>query len=87
MIYLQILRRKPLFYTVNLVFPCVGISFLTILVFYLPSGIQVARIFSGAGICAIWGVHSLMHTLRVGRKDRPMHIHPRRTDSVLPAPH
>ncbi|EGT43469.1 hypothetical protein CAEBREN_13737 [Caenorhabditis brenneri] len=34
--YLQ-LRRKPLFYTVNLVFPCVGISFLTILVFYLPS--------------------------------------------------
>ncbi|VDP14830.1 unnamed protein product [Soboliphyme baturini] len=31
------LRRKPLFYTVNLVFPCVGISFLTILVFYLPS--------------------------------------------------
>lgn len=36
MYYLQ-LRRKPLFYTVNLVFPCVGISFLTILVFYLPS--------------------------------------------------
>ncbi|CAJ0596267.1 unnamed protein product [Cylicocyclus nassatus] len=31
------LRRKPLFYTVNLVFPCVGISFLTIAVFYLPS--------------------------------------------------
>ncbi|KAK6054557.1 putative acetylcholine receptor subunit alpha-type unc-38 [Cooperia oncophora] len=36
MYYLE-LRRKPLFYTVNLVFPCVGISFLTILVFYLPS--------------------------------------------------
>ncbi|CAD6184221.1 unnamed protein product [Caenorhabditis auriculariae] len=35
--YYLILRRKPLFYTVNLVFPCVGISFLTILVFYLPS--------------------------------------------------
>ncbi|KAH7696552.1 Protein UNC-3 protein8, partial [Aphelenchoides avenae] len=32
-----LVRRKPLFYTVNLVFPCVGISFLTILVFYLPS--------------------------------------------------
>ncbi|KHJ93867.1 acetylcholine receptor subunit alpha-type unc-38 [Oesophagostomum dentatum] len=31
------LRRKPLFYTVNLVFPSVGISFLTIAVFYLPS--------------------------------------------------
>ncbi|TKR63621.1 hypothetical protein L596_027430 [Steinernema carpocapsae] len=35
--YYLVLRRKPLFYTVNLVFPCVGISFLTILVFYLPS--------------------------------------------------
>ncbi|VDM67365.1 unnamed protein product [Strongylus vulgaris] len=35
--YYLILRRKPLFYTVNLVFPCVGISFLTIAVFYLPS--------------------------------------------------
>uniref|UniRef100_A0A5S6Q6T8 Uncharacterized protein n=1 Tax=Trichuris muris TaxID=70415 RepID=A0A5S6Q6T8_TRIMR len=31
------LRRKPLFYTVNLIFPCFGISFLTVLVFYLPS--------------------------------------------------
>src|SRR4051812_45922820 len=35
--FVLVLRRKPLFYTVNLVFPCVGISFLTILVFYLPS--------------------------------------------------
>uniref|UniRef100_A0A7E4US16 Acetylcholine receptor subunit alpha-type unc-63 n=1 Tax=Panagrellus redivivus TaxID=6233 RepID=A0A7E4US16_PANRE len=32
------LRRKTLFYTVNLIFPSVGHSFLTILVFYLPSG-------------------------------------------------
>eukprot|EP00094_Tigriopus_californicus_P003578 TCALIF_03441-PA protein Name:"Similar to nAChRbeta2 Acetylcholine receptor subunit beta-like 2 (Drosophila melanogaster)" AED:0.20 eAED:0.20 QI:178/0.77/0.7/1/0.88/0.8/10/0/416 len=31
------LRRKTLFYTVNLIIPCVGISFLTVLVFYLPS--------------------------------------------------
>lgn len=31
------LRRKTLFYTVNLILPCVGISFLTVLVFYLPS--------------------------------------------------
>uniref|UniRef100_A0A7I4XVV4 Acetylcholine receptor subunit alpha-type unc-38 n=1 Tax=Haemonchus contortus TaxID=6289 RepID=A0A7I4XVV4_HAECO len=35
MYYLE-LRRKPLFYTVSSL-PCVGISFLTILVFYLPS--------------------------------------------------
>merc|ERR1712165_256963 len=31
------LRRKSLFYTVNVIIPCVGISFLTVLVFYLPS--------------------------------------------------
>uniref|UniRef100_A0AAF5Q1A9 Uncharacterized protein n=2 Tax=Wuchereria bancrofti TaxID=6293 RepID=A0AAF5Q1A9_WUCBA len=31
------LRRKTLFYAVNLIFPIVGISFLTALVFYLPS--------------------------------------------------
>lgn len=31
------MRRKTLFYTVNLIIPCVGISFLSILVFYLPS--------------------------------------------------
>lgn len=31
------IRRKTLFYAVNLVVPCVGISLLTILVFYLPS--------------------------------------------------
>uniref|UniRef100_A0A1I8GTY3 Nicotinic acetylcholine receptor alpha 8 subunit n=1 Tax=Macrostomum lignano TaxID=282301 RepID=A0A1I8GTY3_9PLAT len=32
-----ILRRKTLFYTVNLIIPCVAISFLTVMVFYLPS--------------------------------------------------
>lgn len=31
------IRRKTLFYTVNLIIPCVSISFLTVLVFYLPS--------------------------------------------------
>lgn len=31
------LRRKTLFHTVNLILPCTAISFLTILVFYLPS--------------------------------------------------
>ncbi|XP_060709842.1 neuronal acetylcholine receptor subunit alpha-3-like [Hemiscyllium ocellatum] len=31
------IRRMPLFYTVNIIIPCLMISFLTILVFYLPS--------------------------------------------------
>lgn len=31
------MRRKTLFYTVNLIIPLVGITFLTVLVFYLPS--------------------------------------------------
>ena len=32
-----VMYRKTLFYTVNLIIPCMGISFLTVLVFYLPS--------------------------------------------------
>lgn len=31
------LRRKTLFYTINLIIPCVSISCLSVLVFYLPS--------------------------------------------------
>ncbi|KAL0110251.1 hypothetical protein PUN28_013718 [Cardiocondyla obscurior] len=38
------LRRKTLFYTVNLIVPCVGISYLSVLAFYLPadSGEKIA---------------------------------------------
>lgn len=38
------LRRKTIFYTVNLIVPCVGISYLSVLVFYLPadSGEKIA---------------------------------------------
>ncbi|XP_045142749.1 neuronal acetylcholine receptor subunit beta-3 [Echinops telfairi] len=35
--YSFVLRRLPLFYTLFLIVPCLGLSFLTILVFYLPS--------------------------------------------------
>lgn len=31
------MKRKTLFYTINLIVPCVGISVLSVLVFYLPS--------------------------------------------------
>ena len=41
------MRRKTLFYTVNLIIPCMGISFLTILVFYLPSD-------SGEKVCFLY---------------------------------
>jgi hypothetical protein len=35
--YSLVLKRKTLFYTVHLIIPCVGISLLTFIVFYLPS--------------------------------------------------
>lgn len=35
--YSLVLQRKTLFYIVYLIVPCVGISFLTLMVFYLPS--------------------------------------------------
>ncbi|XP_041369292.1 acetylcholine receptor subunit alpha-L1-like isoform X1 [Gigantopelta aegis] len=34
--FMVTMRRKTLFHTVNLIIPCVAISFITILVFYLP---------------------------------------------------
>nr|XP_030730735.1 neuronal acetylcholine receptor subunit alpha-5 [Globicephala melas] len=35
--YSFVIKRLPLFYTLFLIIPCIGLSFLTILVFYLPS--------------------------------------------------
>lgn len=40
------MRRKTLFYTVNIIIPCMGISFLTVLTFYLPSD-------SGEKVCSL----------------------------------
>ena len=33
-------RRKPLYFIVNLILPCLGIFYLTILVFYLPAQVR-----------------------------------------------
>ena len=48
------MRRKTLFYTVNLIIPCMGISFLTVLVFYLPSDsgekVSLSQINNGQGL-------------------------------------
>jgi nicotinic acetylcholine receptor len=35
--FTMVLRRKTIFYTVNLIIPCVSMSFLTVIVFGLPS--------------------------------------------------
>ena len=52
--YLKI-RRKPLFYIVNLIIPCVGIFYLSILVFYLPA--QVLHTDSGVHVGGDVRVH------------------------------
>ncbi|VEL08652.1 unnamed protein product [Protopolystoma xenopodis] len=36
--YFVVLRRRTLFYGINLICPCLAISLLTVLVFYLPAG-------------------------------------------------
>lgn len=38
MVYKIVLKRKSLFYSVNLIIPTFLISFLTVCVFYLPTG-------------------------------------------------
>ena len=52
------MRRKTLFYTVNLIIPCMGISFLTVLVFYLPSdsGEKVRTLGDGHSVTAVTSV-------------------------------
>ena len=71
------MRRKTLFYTVNLIIPCMGISFLTVLVFYLPSdsGEKVPTLHS-------YQPPSCLQCLRSGQ---PRHLHPAFPHGVLPA--
>lgn len=38
-----IIRRKPLFYVINILVPCVLISFMINLVFYLPADCELAQ--------------------------------------------
>lgn len=61
------MRRKTLFYTVNIIIPCMGISFLTVLTFYLPSD-------SGEKVCHSkrTSAHIHMWTVR-SCADRPCH--------------
>lgn len=40
-----IIKRKPLFYIVNIIIPCVLISFLASLVYYLPADSQCSFVF------------------------------------------
>lgn len=52
------MRRKTLFYTVNLIVPCVALTFLTVLVFYLPSD-------SGEKVTKMDPPNSMIKNLRV----------------------
>ena len=55
------MRRKTLFYTVNLIIPCMGISFLSVLVFYLPSdsGEKVTIQLLSKNTCREFEFHSI----------------------------
>ncbi len=63
------MRRKTLFYTVNLIIPCMGISFLTVLVFYLPSdsGEKVIKGLSHELDWAFDDINGLSRSLRIYR--------------------
>lgn len=70
------MRRKTLFYTVNLIIPCMGISFLTILVFYLPSD-------SGEKVISVSQFLNFMMLINFQFAGVIKHIHPTFTYCVL----
>lgn len=70
------MRRKTLFYTVNLIIPCMGISFLTILVFYLPSDSGEKVRLTCSTLCSLHTSHP--HTLWISSHsilNRPFFAH------------
>lgn len=72
------MRRKTLFYTVNLIIPIVGITFMTVLVFYLPSD-------SGEKVSADYLSHAMPNDINF-YKGYTLHLHSRLIDCLLLAP-
>ena len=77
------MRRKTLFYTVNLIIPCIGITFLTVLVFYLPSDSgEKVRLSLCLGLSLSLSLSSRNGRCGLGQSG---HIDPALADRVLPA--
>ena len=77
------LRRKTLFYTVNLIIPCVGISFLSVLVFYLPSDSgEKVSLYTIYTISTQTTSTQCLTNIYAGE---PVHLYPAVADCVLPA--